>query len=84
MCAIRVDPWQKAEECERALERTTDLRGRELLSYLEGLWIGLANKSPFLPGDQLAEEIATVNELQADMQADLRVDMNLRLRHVRQ
>jgi hypothetical protein len=71
MCAVQVNLWQKAAECERARGTTTDVRGRELLAYLETLWIALANKSPFLTSDELAGEMETMNQFQTDMLADL-------------
>lgn len=71
MPAIHVDPWQKAAECERALRITTDLQQRQLLAYLQGMWISLANEAPFLTSDQVATEIDLVTQIQLDMHADI-------------
>ena len=72
MSAIRVDPWMKAAECERALRTTTDSKERELLVYLQGLWLAIAHDSPYLSKDELANELEVVTQIQTDMRADMK------------
>jgi hypothetical protein len=57
---------EKAAECARTAEGISDPIKREMLANLQKLWINLANESPFA-GDQLAEEIATVERIHADL-----------------
>ena len=73
MCATQFELWQRAGECERALETTTDLRERQLLAFLESLWIELANEGPFLTDDELDQEMETVRQMQVDMLGDTKL-----------
>ena len=40
----RPDPWEKAAECERALQTAIDPSRRALLENLRNQWIALANR----------------------------------------
>lgn len=71
MSANGVDPWQKAAECEFALRAATDEQQQQMLTYVRGLWIALANESAFLTADELAEEIEVLNQIYADMHKDM-------------
>jgi hypothetical protein len=39
-----IDPWKKAEECERALATCTDKERRRVLTNLHELWIAVGNE----------------------------------------
>ena len=39
-----IDPWDKAAECERSIQATTDPQRRATLTYLRELWVALANQ----------------------------------------
>jgi hypothetical protein len=62
----QTDLWSKAAECARAIETTNDPVQREMLTHLQTLWTNLANETPFL-GDKLAEQIAAVSSIHADL-----------------
>jgi hypothetical protein len=58
----QADIWNKAAECTRAIEATSDPIRREMLTHLRVLWTNLANESPFL-GERLADQIATIGRI---------------------
>lgn len=66
------EPRQKAAECEIVLRRTTESKKRELLVSLRALSIALANETPFLTKDDLANEIDVLVQIQSDITADLK------------
>jgi hypothetical protein len=59
------DPWEKAAECSRAIERTRDLQTRQVLTDLQELWIGLANQSQITGASWVSEDIRTLAEIHA-------------------
>jgi hypothetical protein len=61
------DLWDKAAECARAIETTSDPRQREMLTHLQTLWTNLANESQVVSGHQLADQIATISKIHADL-----------------
>ena len=61
------DLWDKAAECARAIEATSDPFQREMLTHLQTLWTNLANESQVVGAIQLADEIATISKFHADL-----------------
>ena len=41
----RIDPWEKAADCERAIQAAADPQQKTILKNLRYLWIALANES---------------------------------------
>jgi hypothetical protein len=41
---MTIDPWEKAEECQRALDVCPDLAKRCVLENLRQLWISIGNQ----------------------------------------
>ncbi len=64
-----VDPWEKAAECERAIETATNRGLRTALTYLRELWIALGKQRNFLSADDMAREIEAVGRLQVELTA---------------
>jgi hypothetical protein len=58
--------WNKAAECTRAIEATSDPIQREMLTHLRTLWTNLANERPF-PGNKLADQISTIAGIHDDL-----------------
>ena len=50
----RPDPWEKAAECERALQTAIDPRRRALLESLRNQWIALANRRSLMTDVEVA------------------------------
>jgi len=63
------DLWEKAAECTRAIEATSDPQTRQVLTNLLELWISLANESQITSasGSHLAEQIKTASQLHAGL-----------------
>jgi hypothetical protein len=61
------DLWEKAAECARAIEATSDPTQREMLTHLQTLWTNLANESPFLVDAKLADKIAAISGIHIDL-----------------
>jgi hypothetical protein len=62
-----MDPWEKAAECARAIEATSDPTRREMLIHLRMLWTNLANESPFLNVENLGDQVAMIGRIHADL-----------------
>jgi hypothetical protein len=60
------DPWQRAAECAKAIQKTIDPDRRLALAHLQELWVTLGDEKTFMTQRQLAEEIESINELHAD------------------
>jgi hypothetical protein len=62
-----IDPWEKAAECARAIQRTVDPHRRAVLTNLQKLWIALANERDFLTEEQVADEAEKIGRLQVEL-----------------
>jgi hypothetical protein len=62
-----VDPWEKAAECARAIQRTIDPQRRAVLTNLQRLWVGLANERDFLTEEQVANKAEQIGRLQVEV-----------------
>jgi len=56
----------KAAECARAAEASSDPTKREILTDLHKWWINLANESPLID-DRVAEQMAKAEAIYADL-----------------
>ena len=61
------DLFDKAAECARMIGTTNDPLRRDMLTHLQTLWTNLANESLILGEAALAEQIATVTTIHADL-----------------
>jgi hypothetical protein len=64
-----VNLWQAAIHCEKARKAATDPYLRTVFAKLRDLWIALADQSPVLNRDQLANEIGIISSIQAQFTA---------------
>jgi hypothetical protein len=58
---------EKAAECTRAIDATSDPKMREMLVHLRTLWINLANDSHRFGADALVKQIAMVSRIHTDL-----------------
>jgi hypothetical protein len=63
---LRVDPWEKAADCERALRLTLDPVHR---ANIREFWISLANERPFLSEHEFARQAEAIGRLHASLAA---------------
>jgi hypothetical protein len=59
----RIDPWEKAADCERAIQSAADPQQKTILKNLRYLWIALANESECMSADEFARESETIGRL---------------------
>jgi hypothetical protein len=59
----QAEVWEKAAECVRAIEVTSDPEERKLLMQLESLWVQLANYIFVLGETRVAREIERIGEI---------------------
>jgi hypothetical protein len=60
----RIDLWEKAAECARAIELSINPHEKAMLSNLQQMWIALANRRKFLTEDELTREASKIGRLQ--------------------
>jgi hypothetical protein len=61
----KVDPWEKAGECSRAIDATDDPKRREMLTHMRDLWINLADDHHLLSLPELAEQTTGLAQIHA-------------------
>ena len=59
----QIDPWEKAADCERAIQAAADPQQKTILKNLRYLWIALANESECMSPDEFAHESETIGRL---------------------
>jgi hypothetical protein len=64
---LRVDPWVKAAECERAIGVVADPERRIVLSSLRTLWIALGNEQSLFEGAERAGRLSTIAQIHAEL-----------------
>ena len=69
-----IDPWAKAAECDRAIERVADPELRVVLERLRSLWIDLCD--PVSPICEPDRAISTIAELHDNLIASCRTAMH--------
>jgi hypothetical protein len=72
---LHLDPWDKAAECERAIQVVADPERRVVLDSLRTLWIALGNKQPF---DRVgrAGQLCTIVQIHAELMLTCRNAMH--------
>ena len=64
---LRADPWDKAAECERAIEVVADPERRVVLEKLRSLWIALGNEQSFVGAAERAGQLSTINQIHVEL-----------------
>jgi hypothetical protein len=60
---MKLDPWDKAAECDRAIEIVADPERREVLSSLRSVWLALGNQPSFLDRAERAVQLSTIAQI---------------------
>jgi hypothetical protein len=61
-----IDPWQKADEFQKALTRIADPKLHATFTEFRDLWIALANRKQFLTPAQLDTEIEALGRIYSE------------------
>jgi hypothetical protein len=64
---VRVDPWGKAAECERAIEIVADPERRVVLSSLRSVWVALGNQRSFLGAPEQAKQLLNIAQIHTEL-----------------
>jgi hypothetical protein len=64
---LKVDPWGKAAECERAMQVVADPERRLVLSSLRSLWVALGNKRSFLESPEQAGQLSNIAQIHTEL-----------------
>jgi hypothetical protein len=71
---LRIDPWNKAAECERAIKVVADPERRIVLESLRSLWIALGNEQPLFA--KRARQLSTITHIHAELMSGCRNAMH--------
>jgi hypothetical protein len=63
----QIDPWEKAAQCVKALEMSSEPELRTLLEVIRDSWIGLANRRSLLTGAEFARQATRLGRMHADL-----------------
>jgi hypothetical protein len=63
---FRLDLWEKAAECQRAL-KGAESNQRQILTEVRDLWIELANSKSFLTEAEFDQQIQAINRIHGDL-----------------
>jgi len=66
---ITVDPWEKAADCERALDAAADPDRHAMLERVRDLWIALGNEQSLMTDEELAEGVQAINRMHVEWTA---------------
>jgi hypothetical protein len=76
-CAmLRIDPWVKAAECERAIRMVADPARRSVLISLRSLWISLGAEESILDSSRQAGQVPKIAQIHAELLFSYRSAMN--------
>jgi hypothetical protein len=64
---IQLDPWEKAAECQRALQATANSQRRQVLGGVRDLWIALANERSLLTRDEFEQQGRVIDRIHANL-----------------
>jgi len=64
---LQIDPWERAAECERALQTANDPTRREILTDVRKLWMGLANARSFFTKAEFDEQVEAINRIHTEL-----------------
>jgi hypothetical protein len=61
-----VDPWSKAAECERAIERVADPERRTVLESLRSFWVAVGDVLPVRERDE-SDHVSLMSRMQTQL-----------------
>ena len=64
---VPVDPFDRAAECERALQTTQDPERRFVLIKLRDQWIAVGNERSLMTDDEIAHDIERLGRIQSEL-----------------
>jgi len=74
-CAMFLDPWSKAAECDRAMERVADPERRVVLEHLRLLWLDIC-KSLLIDQPARTNHLSAIAQMHTEFMAGCRTAMH--------
>jgi hypothetical protein len=71
-----LDPWSKAVECDRAIERVADPERRIVLESLRSVWIEVCDSHSLLDEPDRAEDLSMIDQIHTELMAACRTAMH--------
>jgi len=71
-----VDPWDKAAECERAIEIVADPERRVVLSSLRSVWLALGHKQAHFDRAARAGPLSAIAQIHTELMSVCRHAMH--------
>src|SRR6478735_8615086 len=71
-----LDPWSKAAECDRAIERIADPERRIVLESLRSVWIQVCGTHSLSDEAEQAPDLSIVVQIHAELMASYRIAMH--------
>jgi hypothetical protein len=72
---MMLDPWSKAAECDRAIERVADPERRLVLESLRGLWLDIC-QSLLIDRPDHAHTLSAIAQMHTEFMAGCRAAMH--------
>ncbi len=72
---LLLDPWTKAAECDRAIERVADPERRVILESLRRLWLDVSKSVTIATQDQ-ANHLSAIAQIHTEFIAGCRTAMH--------
>jgi hypothetical protein len=73
---LALDPWSKAAECERAIERAADPDRRIVLESLRKVWVEVCNSALLFEQPDQANDLSTIAQIHTELMATCRMAMH--------
>jgi hypothetical protein len=73
---LQLDPWRRAAECDRAIERVADPERRMVLEKLKSTWVALCSASSLLDDPDRADQFSLMVQIHAELIAGTRTAMH--------
>jgi hypothetical protein len=71
-----LDPWRKAAECERAIERVADPERRTVLESLLNVWIEVCDSASLVEESDRVHELSIIEQIHTELMATCRMAMH--------
>jgi hypothetical protein len=71
-----LDPWSKAAECDRAIERVADPERRLVLESLRSVWIEVCDSLSLFDDSDRAHDLSAIAQIHRELMVACRTAMH--------
>jgi hypothetical protein len=69
MRMLLLDPWSKAAECDRAIERVADPERRIVLESLRSVWVEVGDCLSLCGGPEASADLSLIEKIHTELMA---------------